>query len=57
MALKPCIECAKPISTQAKVCPNCDRAEPHNERLYQKLCGAVVILGLCAYTLFRIKFA
>lgn len=29
MALSPCVECSKPISTAASVCPSCGKPEPH----------------------------
>ena len=29
MALKPCVECKKEISTSAKACPHCGKPDPH----------------------------
>ena len=33
MALKPCRECQKEISTDAKACPNCGKRSPHRKNV------------------------
>ena len=53
MALRPCNECKREISTEAKVCPNCGKtnptARPNNTALgCLGLLGFVFLIGLCS---------
>lgn len=44
MALKPCVECNSPISTNngGKPCPRCGHVDPHHQKLHTKLFGLVI---------------
>lgn len=46
MALKPCKECKKEISTEAKVCPNCGKKNPTSSGIpvFVWLVGALVVV-------------
>jgi hypothetical protein len=48
MAMKPCLECGKEISTRAKTCPNCGNRHPTSSMSR----GAKVGLGLLAFVAF-----
>ena len=55
MALKPCPECNKSISTEAKVCPNCGKKGPNRKPvsclgvlLLLLILGPIVIIGISA---------
>lgn len=50
MALKPCIECKREISTEAKTCPHCGKKNPTTSPADQaKGCaGCLIILGVLA---------
>jgi hypothetical protein len=50
MAMKPCLECGTPVSTSAKVCPNCGKRKPTKKSrgcLYLLAgLGLLVVIGL-----------
>jgi RNA polymerase subunit RPABC4/transcription elongation factor Spt4 len=46
MALKPCKECGKEISTEAKVCPNCGKKDPTSQPVPKWLWIALGVLVL-----------
>lgn len=51
MALKPCRECGKEVSTEAKTCPHCGRLTPTEARL-PKGSGCLIALGVLAVLWF-----
>lgn len=45
MALKPCRECKKEISTDANPCPHCGKKNPRGTSLVVVLGGTLLVLG------------
>lgn len=53
MALKPCIECKKEISTGAKTCPHCGKKNPTTSAA-QSLVGAVIVIVFMLYCIGKV---
>lgn len=51
MALKPCKECGKEISTEAKVCPNCGKKDPTTSGMSPSR-GVFIFLGIVVVFVF-----
>lgn len=46
MALKPCRECTKLVSTSAKACPHCGVSQPTKSALTKQI-GCLPVIGIC----------
>lgn len=47
MAMKPCLECKKEVSTEAKACPHCGKVAPTTSSARRILVGVLVgVMGI-----------
>jgi len=53
MALKPCVECKREISSSAKVCPHCGHTDPHHNELHGRIFMVLACFGGLAFLWFK----